>query len=110
MQCLRRRKYSVPYLWNQILGICPGDKIPSLENPLWCNCPSDAIKAADHKCVVCTGDGEVPNEEQSECVGKLGQGHCKDTSDKCFELWNDRSIKNWFWYHLKIMQSFYWLF
>ena len=54
-----------------VLGICPGDKIPSLDNPMWCSCPPDAIEGASNKCIVCTGDGEVPNDEQSECVGML---------------------------------------
>ena len=54
---------------NQILGICPGDKIPSLENELWCTCPSDSIEVDNDKCVVC--NGEVPNAEQTACVGMI---------------------------------------
>ena len=42
---------------------------------MWCSCPPDAIEGASHKCIVCTGDGEVPNDEQSECVGMLDHGH-----------------------------------
>ena len=53
----------------KILGICPGDKIPSPENPLWCSCPSDSIEVYKDKCVVC--NGEVPNAEQTACVGML---------------------------------------
>ena len=62
---------ALPYILIHFVGICPGDKIPSSDNPMWCSCPPDAIEGASHKCIVCTGDGEVPNDEQSECVGML---------------------------------------
>ena len=53
----------------QFVGVCPGDKIPSSENLLYCVCPSETIKAADHRCLMC-GEG-VSNEEQDACVGML---------------------------------------
>ena len=37
---------------------------------MWCTCPADSIEAADDVCIQCTGEGEVPNEEQTACVGK----------------------------------------
>ena len=67
-----------------ILGICPGDKVPSAENELWCTCSSDAIEAADHKCIVCTVDEEVPNEDQTECVGMWD--YCLSTRQCCVML------------------------
>ena len=51
------------------LGICPGNKVPKLENPLHCACPNDSIEVEDDYCIKCGDD--VPNEEQSECVGMI---------------------------------------
>ena len=86
-----------------ILGICPGDKVPSAANELWCTCSSDAIEAADHKCIVCTVDEEVPNEDQTECVGMLD--YCLSTKQFYFmptyvqglrvSWWFD--MTNWFY-------------
>ena len=53
------------------LGICPGNKVPTSANPLFCACPEDSIEVFDDMCIKC-GDN-VPNEEQSECVGMLYQ-------------------------------------
>ena len=55
---------------NQILGICPGNKLPLSSNPLLCGCPQGSIEALDDMCIMCSVE-EVPNEDQTECVGML---------------------------------------
>ena len=66
----------MPYLWNQILGICPGDKITSPSNPTKCICSEDSIQAFDDKCLMCSEPGAVPNENQTACVGMSNQNFC----------------------------------
>ena len=53
----------------KIAGICPGDKVPTLTNPLLCACRKDSIEISNHKCVMCSVGEEVPNEDQTACVG-----------------------------------------
>ena len=52
-----------------ILGICPGDKVPTLANPLFCACPPGSIQLLDDRCAICEVGEEVANEDQTECVG-----------------------------------------
>ena len=61
-------------IFNQILGICPGHKVPTSENNLLCSCPKGSIEAPDDKCIMCTVGEEVPNEDQTECVGMTDYG------------------------------------
>ena len=56
------------YISQQFLGICPGDKVPTSENPLLCRCPAGSIQALSDRCAMCKV-GEVPNEDQTACVG-----------------------------------------
>ena len=67
--------YRYCYLKNQILGICPGDKVPTAVDPLLCACRQDSIELLDHRCAMCTIGEEVPNEDQSKCVGKLDRNN-----------------------------------
>ena len=53
----------------KIVGICPGDKVPTSENPLLCRCPAGSIQLLDDRCAMCTIGEEVPNEDQTACVG-----------------------------------------
>ena len=53
----------------KIVGICPGDKVPTLTNPLLCTCRKDSIEISNDKCVMCSVGEEVPNEDQTACVG-----------------------------------------
>ena len=55
----------------KLSGNCPGDKVPTSENELLCTCRSDSIELLDDKCVMCSIGEEVPNEDQSACVGML---------------------------------------
>ena len=56
------------YISQQFLGICPSDKVPTSENPLLCRCPAGSIQALSDRCAICKV-GEVPNEDQTACVG-----------------------------------------
>ena len=65
------------YIYNQNIGICPGDKVPTSENPLLCSCPKDSIEVFDDdKCFQCVVGEEVPNQDQTACVGKLSITGC----------------------------------
>ena len=57
------------YISSKFLGICPGDKVPTSENPLLCRCPAGSIQLLDDRCAMCTIGEEVPNEDQTACVG-----------------------------------------
>ena len=47
-----------------------------------CTCPSDSIEVGDDYCIKCGDD--VPNEEQSECVGMI----TLDVSNISMFLWD----------------------
>ena len=63
--------FDIHYIDFYILGICPGDKVPTSANPLLCTCPPGTIQLLDDKCSMCAVGEEVPNEEQTACVGML---------------------------------------
>ena len=56
-------------IWNQISGICPGDKVvKSSEDPSSCVCPAETVEGFNDKCFECA-EGEVANDNQTGCVG-----------------------------------------